>query len=183
MNEESSRAVPAPASAPAPAAAACKSGSRSCGRFLPAAACVAAVVLLVCLFASPCGRRTRWYPVEGGYVNLDQVATVRATGKLVLKVTETTEKKDLLGRTKTESETRVAAVLLDGPVTEESVAAAKAKLARAPKGAFAEGGAGLHLDRVSVPFAPVPAKADAAALSALLDGWLAQARSIDAYVK
>lgn len=150
---------------------------------LPCIVCAAAVLLLVLLCAvAPC-RRSHWYPIEGGYVNLDKVSVVRATGKLVLKVTETSERKDLLGRTKEVSETRVAAVLLDGPVTAEAVAAAKAKLARFPKGAIAEGGAGLHLDRVSVPFAPVPAKADAAALSALLDGWLAQARSIDRCVK
>lgn len=153
-------------------------------KHLPCIVCAAAVLFLVLLCAvAPCGRRSHWYPIEGGYVNLDQVATVRSTGKLVLKVAETTEKRDLLGRTKEQTETRVAAVLLDGPVTAESVAAAKARLAKAPEGAFAEGGAAIHLNRVSVPFAPVPAKADAAALSALLDDWLAQARSIDRYVK
>jgi len=153
-------------------------------KHLPCIVCAAVVLLLALLCAvAPCGRRSHWYPIEGGYVNLDQVATVRSAGKLVLKVSETTERRDLLGRTKEETETRVVAVLLDGPVTEESVAAAKARLARFPKGAFAEGGAGLHLNRVSVPFAPVPPKADAAALSALLDDWLAQARSIDRYMK
>ena len=142
-------------------------------------------VLLVLLLGScfRCGRGSHWYPVEGGYVNLDRVSTIRATGKLVLKVVETTEKKDLLLRTKEVAETHVAAVLLDGPVTAESVAAAKAKLADAPEGAFGEGGAALHLDRVAVPFAPVPEGADAAAVSALLDDWLAQARSVDRYVK
>jgi hypothetical protein len=153
-------------------------------KHLPCIVCAAVVLLLALLIAAaPCGRRSHWYPIEGGYVNLDQIATVRSTGRLVLKVSETSEKKDLLGRTKETVETRVAAVLLDGPVTAESVAAAKARLAKFPKGAFAEGGAGLHLNRVAVPFAPVPAKADAAALSALLDAWLAQARSIDRYVK
>lgn len=153
-------------------------------KHLPCIVCAAVVLLLALLFAAaPCGRRSRWYPIPGGYVNLDRVSTVRATGKLVLKVTETSERKDLLGRTKEVAETRIAAVLLDGPLTAESVAAAKARLARAPKSAAAEGGAGLHLDRVSVPFAPVPAKADAASLSALLDEWLAQARSFDRHVK
>ncbi len=163
--------------------AAGKPSSCACRKAGPALACVAAVLLLALLFAVAARGRPHWYPVEGGYVNLDQVATVRSTGKLVLKVTETSEKKDLFGRSKQETETRLAAVLLDGPVTDASVAAAKAKLARFPKGAVAEGGAGLHLDRVSVPFAPVPAKADAASLSALLDDWLAQARSVDRYVK
>lgn len=161
----------------------CKTSPCACRKAVPVVLGIAVVILLACLVAAPCGRRSHWYPIEGGYVNLDQVSTVRSTGKLVLKVTETSEKKDLLGRAKEVSETRVAAVLLDGPVTAESVAAAKAKLARAPKGAFAEGGAGIHLDRVSVPFVPVSAKADAAALSALLDDWLAQAKSVDAYVK
>ena len=143
-----------------------------------------AALFAVLLAGSLCCRgRSRWYPIEGGYVNLDQVATVRATGRLVLKVVETTEKKDLLGRAKEVSEERVVAVLLDGPVTAESVAAAKARLAKAPKGATAEGGAELRLNRLSVPFAPVPGKADADALSALLDSWLVQARSVEAYVK
>lgn len=150
---------------------------------LPCILCAAVVLLLALLFAAAPCRRSNWYPVPGGYVNLDRVSTVRATGRLVLKVTETSERKDLLGRTKEVSETRVAVVLLDGPVTAESVADAKAKLAKAPKGAAAEGGAGLHLDRVSVPFAPVPAKADSAALSSLLDDWLASARSFDRCAK
>ena len=152
-------------------------------KHLPCAVCAAVVLLLALLCASAPCRRPHWYPIEGGYVNLDQVATVRSTGSLVLKVVETSERKDILGRAKEVSETRVAAVLLDGPVTAESVAAAKAKLARFPKGAIAEGSAELRLNRVAVPFRPVPAKADAAALSALLDDWLAQARSVDRYVK
>ncbi len=152
-------------------------------KHLPCIVGTAVLLLVLLCCVAPCGRRSHWYPIEGGYVNLNQVATVRATGTLVLKVTETAEKKDLLGRSKEVSETRVVTILLDGPVTAESVAAAKAKLAKFPKGAFAEGGAGLHLDRVSVPFAPVPRKADAAALSVLLDDWLDQARSVDRFVK
>ena len=141
------------------------------------------VVLAILTACTPCRRRSRWYPVEGGYVNLDRVATVQSVGKLVLKVSETTEKKDILGRTKEVVDARIAVVLLDGPVTAESVAAAKQKLSEAPEGAVPEGGARLRLDNFKVPFAPVPADADAAALSALLDAWLVQAQSVERYVK
>ena len=140
----------------------------------------AAVLLVLLLLALCCGGRCRsaWYPIEGGYVNLHRVATVRAVGRLALVGDVTTTKKDLLGREKEKSETRELAVLLDGPITAQSVAAAKARLAKAPKWTKAEGGAALHLDRVAAPFARVPAKADAAALSALLDDWLRSAEEV-----
>lgn len=149
---------------------------------------VATILVAVALAAAlcqglPCRRGSPWFPIPGGYVNLSRVATIRSAGNLVAKVTETTEKKDLLGRSKDISKTKVVAVLLDGPITAESVAAAKAKLAKLPKGAVAEGQAELRLDRIAVPFTPVPAKADAAALSALLDDWLRQSRAVDGFVK
>ena len=147
---------------------------------LPAAA-VLFLFLLLCCVSGRC--RSRWYPVEGGYVNLARVSTVVASGRLVLVADVTTEKKDLLGRVRKETVAKEVAVLLDGRITAETVASAKEKLARAPKWKNAIGAAALKLDRFEVPFAPVPAKADAAALAALLDGWLAQARSIDRYVK
>ena len=145
---------------------------------------ICAIVLagIACHFC--CHSRSRiWYPIEGGYVNLSNVTTIRATGRLALYSTVTEESKDLLGRPKQNSRVSEVAVLLDGPITAESVAAAKAKLAEAAEWDSAKGGASLHLDRISVPFAPVPAEADAAAVSALLDDWLKKAKSIDCRVK
>ena len=146
-------------------------------------AAAAALLVLLVLLCCCCRGRSRWYPVEGGYVNLDRVSTAVASGRLSLVADVTTEKKDLLGRVRKETVSKEVAVLLDGRITAETVASAKGKLAKAPKWKNATGAAALKLDRLDVPFAPVPAMADAAALAALLDDWLAQARSVDAYVK
>jgi len=143
-----------------------------------------AIAVIACAACGVCCHRGRaWYPVEGGYVNLDRVATIRATGRLALQSTITEETKDLLGRPKQSTRVAEVAVLLEGPITAESVAAAKAKLANAPAWESAKGGASLHLDRVSVPFAKVPEKVDAAAVSSLLDAWLKQAESVKCYIK
>ncbi len=163
--------------------------------------CILVVIValaLACLCLSVCGRsacplaasrqatsreNSVWFPVAGGYVNLSRVSVIRSTGRLVLTTTKNVEKKDLLGRAKVVPEKTVVAKLLDGPITEASIAAAKEALAGASGWRVAEGGAQLRLDDVTVPFAPIPAKADADALSALLDSWLLQSRAVDAVVK
>lgn len=144
---------------------------------------IALVILAGIACRHCCHRGSVWYPIEGGYVNLSRVATISATGRLALLATVTEETKDMLGRPKQSTRVAEVAVLLDGPITAESIVAAKAKLAKANGWESAKGGADLRLDRVSVPFAPVSEDADAAAISALLDSWLAQANSVKCYVK
>ncbi len=145
---------------------------------------VVALGLIAASAALLCRRPSQvWYPIEGGYVNLARVSTIRATGRLALLCSTTEEEKDLLGRTKQSTRVVEVAVLLNGPVTADSVAAAKAKLAEAGEWETARGAANLYFDQISVSLEPVREGADAAALSALLDTWLEQAQSIDRHMK